>query len=392
MRRRTGVVVLAAAALAAAAPAVPTQATAAPAVPRQATAATCTPYGAIAAHWQGLGGAASFLGPCITDEVAVARGRAQHFRGGSVYWSPGTGAHEVHGDIRAAYDRAGASASPLGLPVTDERRTPGVTGAYNHFEGGSVYWSPGTGAHAVRGSIRAEWARRGWEASALGFPTSDEFATESGARSDFTGGSLVFTARTGAVASAPAQAPFRASVSPVTAARLGSTYRAGCPVGPAALRLLRVTHVGFDGRARDGEIVVSARVAEAVERAFRRLYDARVAVQRMVTVEAYGGSDDASMAANNTSGFNCRRTTGGTAWSQHSYGEAVDLNPVQNPYVRGETVLPPAGRAFLDRGRPAVGLVRSGDAAVRAFTAEGWGWGGTWSSAKDYQHFSSSGR
>ncbi len=384
--RRTGAL-FAAAALARAA----LWAVAAPA-PR-AAAATCGVVGEIGAHWQRLGGNRSLLGPCLTDELPVPRGRVQHFRGGSVYWSPRTGAHDVHGEIRAAYERAGASASPLGLPVTDELRTPGAAvGAYNHFEDGSVYWSPPTGAHVVRGAIRQAWAEQGWEAGALGFPASDEFATATGARSDFAGGSLLFTAATGAVHRTAAQAPFRASVAAVSAVRLGSTYRAGCPVAPADLRLVSVTHLGFDGRGRQGELVVSSRVADAVTRVFRRLYDARVAVERVRTVDAYGGSDDASMAANNTSAFNCRRVTGGTAWSQHSYGEAVDVNPVQNPYVRGATVLPTAGRAFLDRSAPALGKVRAGDASVRAFAAEGWGWGGAWSSSKDYQHLSRSGR
>jgi hypothetical protein len=385
MSRRTGATLLAAA-LALAAPA------ASAAAGRAPTAAACVPAGAIGAHWQRLGGPASLLGPCLTAEVGASRGRVQHFRGGSVYWSPATGAREVHGEIRAAYDRFGGSASSLGLPVTDESRTPHAFGAYNHFEDGSIYWSPATGARVVRGSIRAAWAAQGWENGPLGFPTSDEFATETGARSDFPGGSLVFRARTGAVTPAAAQTPFRASVGPVSAARLGSSYRPGCPVGPASLRLVRVTHVGFDGRGRDGEVVVSAGVADAVVRVFSRLYDARFPVERLTTVDAYGGSDDASMAANNTSGFNCRRITGGTAWSQHSDGEAVDVNPVQNPYVRGTTVLPPAGRGHVDRSAPGLGRVRAGDAAVRAFAAEGWGWGGAWTSAKDYQHFSRSGR
>jgi hypothetical protein len=110
----------------------------------------------------------------------------------------------------------------------------------------------------------------------------------------------------------------------------------------------------------------------------------------MERVDVFGGSDDASMEANNTSAFNCRRTTGGTAWSQHSYGRAIDINPVQNPYVSGGTVLPEAGRAFLDRGNSRPGMIAPGDVVVRGFAAEGWGWGGTWTDPLDYQHFSSS--
>ena len=98
------------------------------------------------------------------------------------------------------------------------------------------------------------------------------------------------------------------------------------------------------------------------------------------------------MAANNTSAYNCRRTTGGTAWSEHAHGRALDLNPVQNPYVRGTTVLPLAGRAYVDRARPRPGMVRAGDPVVRAFAAVGWEWGGSWTGSKDYQHFSANGR
>ena len=109
-------------------------------------------------------------------------------------------------------------------------------------------------------------------------------------------------------------------------------------------------------------------------------------------VEAFGGSDDASMAANNTSAFNCRKATGGTSWSEHSYGRAIDVNPVQNPYVKGSLVLPQSGSAYVDRSRTIPGMIRAGDAVVRAFAAQGWAWGGTWTSLKDYQHFSTTGR
>jgi len=178
----------------------------------------------------------------------------------------------------------------------------------------------------------------------------------------------------------------------VTAARLGSSHRAGCPVGVADLRLVTVTHLRFDGTTARGQLVVHRDAAAAVVRAFRSLLAARFPVAQVRTVEAYGGDDARSMAANNTSAYNCRRTTGGTGWSEHAYGRAVDLNPVQNPYVRGTTVLPAAGRAYLDRSRPRPGMVLAGSAAVQAFAAVGWGWGGSFSSSKDFQHFSANGR
>lgn len=189
-----------------------------------------------------------------------------------------------------------------------------------------------------------------------------------------------------------ARGAYRWRVLPVTAERLGSSHRAGCPVAPADLRLLRLSHWGFDGRLRSGELVVHATQAAPVVEVFRRLHAQRFPVERMVTVEQYGGDDDRSMAANNTSAYNCRTTTGGRGWSEHAFGTAIDINPVQNPYVRGTTVLPEAGRGFLDRRDVRPGMVTAGDAVVGAFAAAGWGWGGDFSTFEDYQHFSLSGR
>lgn len=181
-------------------------------------------------------------------------------------------------------------------------------------------------------------------------------------------------------------------VSGVTAARLGSSHRPGCPVRVADLRLVTVTHLRFDGSTAQGQLVVHRDAADAVVRVFRGLLAARFPVAQVRTVETYGSDDARSMAANNTSAYNCRRTTGGTGWSEHAYGRALDLNPVQNPYVRGKTVLPPAGRAYVDRSRPRPGVVLAGGPVVRAFAAVGWDWGGSFRSLKDYQHFSASGR
>ncbi len=190
----------------------------------------------------------------------------------------------------------------------------------------------------------------------------------------------------------PARRPaFTSSVARVTASELGASYRSGCPVGPSSLRLVTVRHTTTDGGWASGGIVVHADVATDTARAFRTLYEQRVPVALLRPVSAYGGSDDRSMAANNTSGFNCRRTTSGAAWSEHSYGRAIDINPVQNPYVSGRTVLPPAGAAHTDRSQYRAGMLHA-TGGVRAFTAQGYYWGGTWSSLKDYQHFSTTNR
>jgi len=186
----------------------------------------------------------------------------------------------------------------------------------------------------------------------------------------------------------PMMPVYTATISPV--GDVSASWRAGCPVAPADLRLVTVSTVDFAGRAGTGEIVVHADVAQQTADVFGALYAMRYPIARMEPVEAFGGSDDASMAADNTSAFNCRVTTGGTGFSEHSYGTAIDLNPIENPYVKGSTVLPEAGRAFVER-TPAPGVVIAGDAVVQAFADQGFAWGGDWNSLKDYQHFSISG-
>jgi hypothetical protein len=187
--------------------------------------------------------------------------------------------------------------------------------------------------------------------------------------------------------------PFHVTTKPVTAAQLGRSWRPGCPVGPAELRILRVSYVGFDGRTHTGSIVVNRRVTRDVGAVFSRLYAARFPIHRMTPVAAYGGSDTRSMAADNTSGFNCRYAVapGSKSWSVHAYGEAIDVNTIENPYLEGGRVLPPAGRAYTNRARARRGMAVAGGVLVRAFASVGWLWGGRWSASPDWQHFSRTG-
>jgi hypothetical protein len=192
------------------------------------------------------------------------------------------------------------------------------------------------------------------------------------------------------VAASPSPPRFVGTISTVTKTDLAHSYRPGCPVRPSVLRRLTVSYWGFDGRRRIGAIVVRATAARPVLSVFRKLYAARFPIRRLRLVEAYKGSDDASMAADNTSGFNCRFVSGTRRWSQHAYGLAIDVNPIENPYVDGRRVRPPAGRRYLDRSRRRPGMVVPGGVVVRAFAAIGWSWGGRWS-PPDYQHFSATG-
>lgn len=190
-------------------------------------------------------------------------------------------------------------------------------------------------------------------------------------------------------AGTPAFDGTRAALSPALRTRMtGVSWREGCPVTLDGLALLELPHWGFDGAIHRGELVVAAAVADATLSAFRALYDEQFPIEKIRLIDDYAANDDRSMADNNTSAFNCRRITGGSSWSAHSYGSAIDLNPRQNPYVRGDTVLPPEGSAFLDRSDVRPGMATEGSAPVRAFDALTWGWGGRWGSPKDYQHFS----
>jgi hypothetical protein len=192
---------------------------------------------------------------------------------------------------------------------------------------------------------------------------------------------------------AAALPPFHATVAPVTRAALGASWHAGCPVGPSQLRAVRVSYVGFDGRAHSGTIVVNAAVVPSVERVFARLYAAGFPIRRMEPVARYGGSDDRSMAADNTSAFNCRYAVapGPKQWSVHAYGEAIDVNTVENPYYEGGRWLPASGRRYADRGDVRAGMAAPGGTLVEAFASVGWQWGGRWSGSPDYQHFSATG-
>jgi hypothetical protein len=186
---------------------------------------------------------------------------------------------------------------------------------------------------------------------------------------------------------------FTSRVSMVDAAQLGGTWHAGCPVGPSQLRLLQMTYWGFDNQPHLGLMVVNVSVVDSVIHVFSTLYTARFPIEEMVPEAAYGGNDNAAAAADDTSGFNCRYAVapGPPQWSVHAYGEAIDVNDVQNPYIDGTTIIPPAGAAYEDRSDMRPGMAVWGGTLVDAFASVGWQWGGRWTGSPDYQHFSSTG-
>ncbi|MDH2425717.1 M15 family metallopeptidase [Sphaerisporangium sp. TRM90804] len=185
---------------------------------------------------------------------------------------------------------------------------------------------------------------------------------------------------------------FTAKVSAVSARELGESWRPGCPVPTEDLRKVTMTYWGFDERAHTGELVVHRAVTDDVTAVFRRLYDWRFPITRMRTIDVYKGSDFDSIEADNTSAFNCRRTTGASSWSKHAYGRAIDLNPRENPWVEPDgSVAHRNARAFAKRPLREPGVVNPGDRVVSLFEKYGWEWGGYFSGAKDYQHFSKGG-
>lgn len=191
---------------------------------------------------------------------------------------------------------------------------------------------------------------------------------------------------------AEAATPFRATISLVPAEyqrkMVGVSWHAGCPVPIRDLRLITMTYRGFDSKVRMGRLMVHKGISNPTVRAFKTLYANGFPIRRMELIETYKGSDNASMAADNTSAFNCRRVTGSsTRWSNHSYGRAIDINPVENPYVKGSTVLPPSGRSFVRRSPVRAGMIPAGSYVVRAFASAGMTWGGNYRTLKDYQHF-----
>ncbi len=161
------------------------------------------------------------------------------------------------------------------------------------------------------------------------------------------------------------------------------------------LRLLTIPYVDFYADRRDGRMIVSAEVADDLLSIFADILSAGYPIQSMRLVQEFGGDDGLSMAANNTSAFNCRLVAGTNRLSQHALGKALDINPVQNPYVTRSGVSPAAGVDFdepHERKADVPGVITAEHPVVRAFKARGWGWGGDWSASKDYQHFSESGK
>jgi len=174
----------------------------------------------------------------------------------------------------------------------------------------------------------------------------------------------------------------------------GNSWRKGCPIPLPDLRYLRVKYKDFRGKETMGEIIVHKDVSVEVIRIFEKLYTAGYPIHKMKLVSAYKGNDWQSIEADNTSAFNCRNATGSKEWSKHSYGKAIDINPIENPYIsRKGRISHKASLKYRKREHNEGTLVNRAvllkhDQATQIFKKYGWKWGGEWSGVKDYQHFS----
>lgn len=174
----------------------------------------------------------------------------------------------------------------------------------------------------------------------------------------------------------------------------GNSWRKGCPVPLKDLRYLRMTHLNFNGEEEMGEMIVHKEVSAEVLAIFEGLFAMGYPISKMKLVSEYNGSDWHSIESDNTSAFNCRKATGSQKWSKHSYGKAIDINPIENPYIsRKGTISHKASERYRKRVHQRStyadrAVLLKNDAAVQLFKKFGWKWGGDWSGVKDYQHFS----
>ena len=167
----------------------------------------------------------------------------------------------------------------------------------------------------------------------------------------------------------------------------GWSFREDTPFSYDYLAYLTITHVNFNGENQIGHLIVADKIADEVLEIFREIFDAEFPIYSIKLIEYFDTSDYYSMVANNSHAFNFRYIAGTRTISRHGFGMAIDINPIQNPYIRGEVILPDAGRAYLDRDDVRPGMIVSGDAVYMAFISRGWIWGGNWRTLRDYHHF-----
>ena len=193
-------------------------------------------------------------------------------------------------------------------------------------------------------------------------------------------------------------ASYQATISPITPAikkRMieGGSYKSYCPISLSDLRYIKLKYIGFDNKEHTGELIVNKSIAKDIVSIFKKLYEARYPIKQMRLVSDFGASDFASIEADNTSAFNCRYVDGTHKWSNHTFGKAIDINPIENPYVsRSGHTSHKKSYQFVKRVRKNSSaaykaLILKNDYITKLFKAHGFRWGGDWRCCKDYQHF-----
>lgn len=326
----------------------------------ETTGAISTRYTSLSGPWH--------LGFPRSPAMSIAGGQWQWFQGGTIWWSARSGAWETTGPMGARYQEIQGPWT-IGFPTSAAMRIG--DGWWQWFTGGVVWWS-WAGAWETYGVINSQYVSLQGPWSWYRFPIGAPYAYLGGQRQDFQGGSLL----------SGASPVLDATYSAVGPGDVWATWRAGCPVGPASLTLVRLNYWGFDSAVHRGEIIVRSDLAGRVASVFATALADRYPIRSMWRVDYYGGSDPTSMAADNTSGFNCRQVTGGTGLSPHSYGIAIDVNTLENPYYAGGRWWPNAD--YTNRSVYRWGMLYPWAAVNKAFAANGYAWGGSY---LDYQHF-----
>lgn len=167
----------------------------------------------------------------------------------------------------------------------------------------------------------------------------------------------------------------------------GVSFHDHAPFDYCFLAYLTITHVDFNGEYQKGNMIVAAEIGEEVLDIFQEIFQHRFPIYSMRLIDFYDASDYLSMAANNSVAFNFRTIAGTDRLSRHAFGKAIDINPIQNPYIRGDTIWPAAGAEYLNREYIRPGMITKGCPVYTAFTSRGWRWGGDWRSPRDYHHF-----
>jgi len=174
----------------------------------------------------------------------------------------------------------------------------------------------------------------------------------------------------------------------------GNSWRKGCPVSLENLAYVQVAYWDFHGRSKIGELIVHKKISKNVVSIFGELYDIKYPIEKMHLVSDYKGNDWKSIESGNTSAFNCRPVTGNKKkWSKHAYGRAIDLNPIQNPYISKnghishKASLAYRKRKHINKTKGDQAVILGTDIVTLIFKKEGWIWGGDWKAIKDYQHF-----